>query len=129
MLLNPRGLEVVGYVSNLLGSNQVTSLVTEWASPTIRDLEGRIFFLFVIGLVVFLMAAIVFGWIIRFGVLLVLTVAAPLALACHGLPQLDAIAKLWWRSLFGTLGIQVLQALVLLAGIGVFLTPDEPVTA
>ncbi|MFN8567624.1 MAG: hypothetical protein U0Z44_08915 [Kouleothrix sp.] len=46
MLLNPRGLEVLGYVRNLLGSNAVTTLVTEWAPPTVRDLEGKIFFLF-----------------------------------------------------------------------------------
>ncbi|MBK9709783.1 MAG: hypothetical protein IPO81_00375 [Kouleothrix sp.] len=48
-LLNPRGLEVVGYVRNLLGSSAVTSLVTEWAPPTVRDLDGQIFFLFAIG--------------------------------------------------------------------------------
>ncbi|KPV51892.1 hypothetical protein SE17_18655, partial [Kouleothrix aurantiaca] len=47
MLLNPRGLGVLTYVRNLLGSNSVTTLVTEWAPPTIRDLEGVIFFLFV----------------------------------------------------------------------------------
>ena len=46
MLLNPRGLGVLTYVRNLLGSNAVTTLVTEWAPPTIRDLEGVIFFLF-----------------------------------------------------------------------------------
>jgi hypothetical protein len=49
VLLNPRGLGVLGYVRNLLGSSAVTSLVTEWAPPTIRDIEGQIFFLFVIG--------------------------------------------------------------------------------
>ena len=48
MLLNPRGIGVLSYVRNLLGSNAVTTLVTEWAPPTIRDLEGIIFFLFLI---------------------------------------------------------------------------------
>jgi hypothetical protein len=47
MLVNPRGLEVLGYVRNLVGTSAVTSLVTEWAPPTIRDNNGRIFFLFV----------------------------------------------------------------------------------
>jgi hypothetical protein len=78
-------------------------------------------------LVVFLFAATLFGWLIRFGVLLVLVVAAPLALACHSLPQTDGVARLWWRSLLGTIGTQLLQALVLLAGLGVFLTPSDPV--
>lgn len=49
ILLNPRGPGVLGYVRDLLGSNAVTSLVTEWAPPTIRDAGGVIFFLFVIG--------------------------------------------------------------------------------
>lgn len=47
-LLNPRVAEVLGYVTNLLGSSQVTDLVTEWSPPTIRDINGAIFFLFVI---------------------------------------------------------------------------------
>ncbi len=51
VLLNPRGLGVLSYVRNLLGSSSVTSLVEEWAPPTIRDAggSGLIFFLFVIG--------------------------------------------------------------------------------
>jgi hypothetical protein len=50
-LLNPRGLGVLSYVRNLLGSSTVTTLVEEWAPPTIRDAGGNglIFFLFVIG--------------------------------------------------------------------------------
>lgn len=48
-LINPRGVEVLGYVRNLLGSSQVTTLVTEWAPPTIRDTGGLIFFIFMIG--------------------------------------------------------------------------------
>jgi hypothetical protein len=47
LLLNPRGLEVLAYVRDLLSTSAVTSLVTEWAPPTIRDLGGIIFFLFV----------------------------------------------------------------------------------
>lgn len=49
VLCNPRGLGVLGYVRNLVGSNAVTTLVTEWAPPTIRDAGGVIFFLFLIG--------------------------------------------------------------------------------
>jgi hypothetical protein len=46
-LVNPAGPGALRYVSNLIGSNQVTQLVTEWAPPDIRDLSGAIFFLFV----------------------------------------------------------------------------------
>jgi hypothetical protein len=48
VLLNPRGLAVLGYVRNLLGTSAVTRLVTEWAPPTIRDPGGIIFFLFLL---------------------------------------------------------------------------------
>jgi hypothetical protein len=48
-------------------------------------------------------------------------------LACHALPQIDSVARLWWRSLLGTIGVQFMQALVLLAGISVFLAPSESI--
>lgn len=48
LLVNPRGVGVVGYVFNLMGNSAVTTLVTEWAPPTIRDAGGTIFFLFLI---------------------------------------------------------------------------------
>ena len=52
-LVNPRGLEVLGYVRNLLSSSQVTRLVTEWSPPSIRDTNGTIFFLFIlVGIVI-----------------------------------------------------------------------------
>ncbi|HMO57786.1 MAG TPA: hypothetical protein PKC19_10535, partial [Roseiflexaceae bacterium] len=54
MLLNPRGPGVLVYVRDLLSSSQVTSLVTEWAAPTIRDTNGAIFFIFLIGCIVVL---------------------------------------------------------------------------
>lgn len=52
-LINPRGVGVLGYVRSLLGSSAVTTLVTEWAPPTIRDADGSgaIFFIFVMGCV------------------------------------------------------------------------------
>ena len=74
-LINPRGWQVLGYVGNLLGSSQVTQLVTEWAPPTIREPSGAIFFLFVIAAIVILsyagrppdpvdiFVAVVFLWI------------------------------------------------------------------
>jgi hypothetical protein len=45
LLLNPRHIEVVAYVRDLLSTSTVTDLVTEWAPPTTRELTGRIFFL------------------------------------------------------------------------------------
>jgi hypothetical protein len=57
VLLNPRGFGVIGYVRGLLGSSAVTTLVTEWAPPTPRDLGGALFFIFVLVCIVALAAA------------------------------------------------------------------------
>lgn len=46
LVLNPRGLEVIEYVRNLLTTSAVTDLVTEWAPPTTRAISGLIFFIF-----------------------------------------------------------------------------------
>jgi hypothetical protein len=54
--------------------------------------------------------------LVRFAALLVLTAVAPLALACHALPQTDPVARLWWRSYGVTLAIPVGQGLTLYAG-------------
>jgi len=112
-----------------LGGVDTDAAIRAQVDAALHDQPASAVLLMVIiaALVVFLLAALTFGWIVRIGVLLVLTVSAPLALACHGLPQLDPVAKLWWRTLFGTVGIQVMQALVLLSGIGVFMTPASPV--
>jgi hypothetical protein len=64
-------------------------------------------------------------WYVRLGVLLVLAMVAPLALACYALPGLDQAAGLWWRTLGGTLATQALQALMIVGGLRVFLDPDS----
>lgn len=52
-LANPGGVQVLGYVRNLLSSSQVTRLVVEWAPPTVRDSGGVLFFLFlIVGIVI-----------------------------------------------------------------------------
>lgn len=62
--------------------------------------------------------------LIRAAVLLTLTAGAPLALACHALPQTDPLARLWWRAIVGCLATQVAQALVLITCVQVFFDPD-----
>jgi hypothetical protein len=52
----------------------------------------------------------------------VLIAIAPLALACHALPQTEGIARWWWRAFAGVLAIQAAQAVVLVAAARVFFT-------
>jgi hypothetical protein len=84
----------------------------------------------VLSLVLALMAVVLLivlsaQWYVRLGVLLVLAMVAPLALACYALPGLDQAAGLWWRTLGGTLATQALQALMIVGGLRVFLDPDS----
>jgi hypothetical protein len=74
-------------------------------------------------LITVLLAATAFSLIVRLATLLVLTAAAPLALACHALPHTDGVARLWWRGYTGCLATPVLQAMTLQAGQWMLLDP------
>jgi hypothetical protein len=74
-----------------------------------RQQTGALLFCVCLAIIVFLLAAAACSVIVRFAVLLVLTAAAPLALALHALPQTDGLARLWWRSYLGVLSVPVGQ--------------------
>ena len=59
-------------------------------------------------------------YVLRLMALVLLTAAAPLALAAYALPQTAWAARWWWRALTACLAIQVAQALVLTAAVRVF---------
>jgi hypothetical protein len=156
-LINPGGLQVLGYVRNLLGSSAVTRLVTEWAPQTVREPSGIIFFLFVIVGVVLLaysprradpvelMIVGVFFWMALGAVrnnIWFIAVATPLLVdrladwvprderpAFQGLPPINA-------ALAGVIGLLLLLALPwvkpalgLPPELGSVLSPDTPIAA
>ncbi len=83
-----------------------------------------------IGLVILaLTCMLLVTWLVRIGVLVVLVGIAPAALACHGLPQLEPAARVWWRAILATLGTVVVQALALHMALSVFLSPDAHLPA
>jgi len=75
-------------------------------------------------LALFMLMVLVVTWLARVGVLLVLAGAAPVALMCHALPQLEPVARIWWRSLFACLAVQLLQALTLHMAVATLLSSD-----
>jgi len=82
------------------------------------------FLMLVIGLLIAVLVAIlVVQWIIRLGVLVIAAGIAPIALALHGTPQTEGAAKLWWRTVLGTLGTVVMQAVALHTTLTIFLDP------
>ncbi len=91
--------------------------------------SGGMFFvllaLFAVALV--LVLCVIFA--ARLMLTVVLIAVAPLALACHALPQTEGIARWWWRAFAGVLLIQSAQAVVLVAAMRVFLTEQWDLTA
>jgi hypothetical protein len=81
-----------------------------------RDQTAALLFIVCLAIIVVLLAATACSVIVRFAVALVLTAVAPIALACHALPQTDPVARLWWRSYLTMLAVPVAQAFVLFAG-------------
>lgn len=87
------------------------------------------FLLLLIGLLIaVLVGMLLVQWIIRLGVLVVAVGIAPIALALHGTPQTEGAAKLWWRTILGTLGTVVLQAVALHTTLTIFLNPNANLT-
>jgi hypothetical protein len=92
-----------------------------------RAHQATLLLVTVIGvLVVVLFVQLLLGWFTRIAVLIVLAGLAPVALACHGLPQTQPAAVLWWRTLGGCLIVPALQAVFLTVGAGL-LTGPAPV--
>jgi hypothetical protein len=88
------------------------------------------FLLVLIGLVIAVMVGmLVVQWIVRLGLLVVAVGLAPIALALHGTPQTEPAAKLWWRTMLGTLGTVVIQAVTLHTTLTVFLSPQANLPA
>jgi len=100
-------------------------------ATTISAIDGQTganavsFLLLLIGLLIAVLVGIlVVQWIIRLGVLVVAVGIAPIALALHGTPQTEGAAKLWWRTILGTLGTVVIQAVALHTTLTIFLNPN-----
>lgn len=84
------------------------------------------FLLLLIGLIIaVLVGTLLVQWIIRLGILIIAVGVAPIALALHGTPQTEGAAKLWWRTILGTLGTVVLQAVSLHTALSIFLNPGS----
>ncbi|HET6793659.1 MAG TPA: hypothetical protein VFH45_04415, partial [Acidimicrobiales bacterium] len=83
--------------------------------------SGGIFAVLIGGVVAVLAVVLVCTWIVRLALTVILIVAGPILLVCHALPQTEGMARLWWRAVAATLGVQVAQSLVLVTALRVFL--------
>jgi hypothetical protein len=128
-------IEVANAVTAALTGQDITNPGSTRQLQTItaialKDADAGVptgFLLLVVGLLIAgLVAALVVQWIIRVGVLIVVVGIAPIALALHGTPHTEGAAKLWWRTLLGTLGTVVMQAVALHTTLTVFFNNPDP---
>jgi len=98
---------------------QLHDTITSAAS----NAPGAVLTMVIMAILAVLTATLMVQWLVRLGLLVVVVGIAPVALACHGTPWTEPAAKLWWRTLLGTLGTVVLQALALHTALSVFLNP------
>lgn len=98
------------------------------AAAMLHTLTGRVaasggmFFILLALFAVALVLVLAVIYVARLMLTVVLIAIAPLALACHALPQTEGIARWWWRALAGVLAIQAAQAVVLVAAMRLFFT-------
>ncbi|MEO3798331.1 hypothetical protein ABGB14_49755 [Nonomuraea sp. B10E15] len=84
-----------------------------------------VFFALVALVAVVLAVGVVFTYLVRIALTMVVIAAAPLALIFHALPMTDGLARLWWRSFIGLLTIQICQSLVLVTALKLIFS-DNP---
>ena len=142
--LLPRGVVgfVVAHFSQLLCGMMINLASAVTAAVTADDLNQQgavaamqshitaareptpiLLFAVLVVLIVVLLASTASSMIGRFMLMLVMTAVAPLALACHALPQTDPVARLWWRVYIGALAVPIAQGFLLYAGKWMLLDP------
>lgn len=88
-----------------------------------REPTAQLLFAVFVVLIIVLLASTAFSMISRFILVLIMTALAPLALACHALPQTEAAARMWWRTYIGALAVPTAQGFLLYAGQWMLLDP------
>lgn len=86
--------------------------------------DSPIFYILLALVAVVLLVVLLITFVLRIALTTLLVVAAPLALACHALPQTDGLARLWWRVFTGLLLIQICQSLTIVTAVRVFFNQD-----
>ncbi len=107
------------------GASAATAIEQMLDQPVNSTLPPVLFSLLTLAAVV-MAIVVVITFILRAAMLVLLIGVAPLALTCHATPQTEGLAYTWWRALAACLGIQLGQAVIVLATVKVFLTPAGP---
>ncbi|WP_190860613.1 hypothetical protein [Actinomadura sp. RB99] len=83
---------------------------------------GGAFYTIISLIIVVLATILLFGYVMRLAIIMVLVGLAPVALMFHALALTEGLARLWWRGISGTLAIQVCQSFVFITALQLLLS-------
>lgn len=114
-------------LADAITDSLTTGVTDEQIAATLLPYEGSpagLVLLIVDQTASLLMLLVALTWVARNAIMVVAVIAAPLALICHALPKVEAVALMWWRAVAALLLAQLGQALTLIAAVRVFFGAD-----
>ncbi|GIF74108.1 hypothetical protein Asi02nite_36260 [Asanoa siamensis] len=129
LILAQKAIEVTNALTVAIAGNTIDGPTAASAIRQIVDeaMRGHAFMLALLVIAVIVMCLVLeFTFVLRLAALIVLIGIAPAALICHASPLTESIAHTWWRAFAACLGMQLGQAIVVMATVKVFLTPTAP---
>ncbi|MGW0330253.1 hypothetical protein, partial [Nocardia sp. NPDC003183] len=102
----------IGFANALAGAVAGDGVGSDSAAAGLKELattgpQSQIFLLLLKLALDVMLVVLVVTYVVRVAITILLIVAAPLALMCHGLPGIEGVARWWWRSFAACLAIQV----------------------
>ncbi|WP_435209043.1 hypothetical protein [Micromonospora sp. bgisy143] len=129
LLIGQQAIVLTNALTVAIAGNTVDGPAAAAAIGQIADnaLQGKGFLMVLLAVAVVVMCLLVeFTFILRLAALVILVGVAPAVLICHASPLTEGIAHTWWRAFAACLGLQIGQAIIVMATVKVFLTPAGP---
>jgi len=129
LILAGKAIEATNAITVAIAGNTVDGPTAATAIRQIVDdaMQGGGLMLGLLVIAVIVMCLVLeITFVLRLAALIVLIGVAPAALICHASPLTEGIAHTWWRAFAACLGLQLGQAIVVMATVKVFLTPTGP---
>ncbi|MEU8370085.1 hypothetical protein [Micromonospora tulbaghiae] len=129
LIVGEKAIELTNALTVAIAGNTIDGPT---AATTIRQivdnaLRGETFLMALLAIAVIVMCLVLeFTFVLRLAALVILFGVAPAALICHASPLTEGVARLWWRCVLACLGLQLGQAVIVMAAVEVFLTPAGP---
>ncbi|PSK65579.1 hypothetical protein B0E53_02480 [Micromonospora sp. MH33] len=129
LIIGQKAIELANALTVAIAGNTIDGPAAATAIRQVVDnaLRGGGFLMALLTIAVIVMCLVLeFTFVLRLAALVILIGVAPAALICHASPLTEGVAHLWWRCTLACLGLQLGQAIVVMASVKVFLTPAGP---